>query len=138
MTLRWSTSGLAALVGGSLVMGSPAFGQSPQTFDSPEAAMAALLEALTAQDDAAVLEIFGPEYEEQLLGEDLDAAHEEQARFVAAATASLELRPDGEGRRIVYVGPRATPLPIPRSGRRGVALRYRGRHRRARQSADRW
>ena len=86
--------------------------QAQRTFDSPEAAMAALLEALKRQDDAAVLDIFGAQYADQILGQDRDAAHEEQARFVAAANQSLELRPDGEGRRIVYVGPRASPLPI--------------------------
>ena len=87
--------------------------QAQRTFDSPEAAMAALLEALKHQDDAAVLDIFGAQYADQILGKDRDAAHEEQARFVADANQSLELRPEGEGRRIVYVGPRASPLPIP-------------------------
>jgi hypothetical protein len=87
--------------------------QTQKTFDSPEAAMAALLEALQRQDDAAILEIFGAEYADQILGKDREAAHEEQARFVAAAEQSLELRPEGEGRRIAYVGPRAWPLPIP-------------------------
>ena len=87
--------------------------QAQRTFDLPEAAMAALLEALKHQDDAAVLDIFGAQYADQILGKDRDAAHEEQARFVADANQSLELRPDGEGRRIVYVGPRASPLPIP-------------------------
>jgi hypothetical protein len=87
--------------------------QAQRTFDSPEAAMAALLEALQRQDDDAVLAIFGAQYADQILGRDRDAAHEEQARFVAAAKQSLELRPEGEGRRIAYVGPSARPLPIP-------------------------
>ena len=87
--------------------------QAQRTFDSPEAAMAALLEALQRQDDAAVLAIFGAQYADQIFGQDRDAAHREGARFVAAAKQSLELRPEGEGRRIVYVGPRALPLPIP-------------------------
>jgi Protein of unknown function (DUF2950) len=87
--------------------------QMQKTFDSPEAAMAALLEALKRQDDAAVLDIFGAQYAGQIFGYDREAAHEEEARFVAAADQSLELRPDGEGRRIAYVGPRAWPLPIP-------------------------
>src|SRR5690606_8618799 len=90
-----------------------ALGQAQRTFGSPEAAMAALLDALSAQDDAALIEIFGAEYEDEIMGEDRDVAREEQARFVGAATAGLELRPDGEDRRIAYVGPRAWPLPIP-------------------------
>jgi hypothetical protein len=117
MMLRWQAAGpvvgllLVGLV--SMVTPQTAHAQAQRSFASPEAAMAALLDALSAQDDAAVLEIFGPEYEDQLLGDDPDAAHEEQARFVAAANASLELRPDGEGRRVAYVGARAWPLPIP-------------------------
>ncbi len=93
----------------------PAVGraQAQRTFDTPEAAMAALLEALKHQDDAAVLDIFGAQYADQILGEDRDAAHDEQAQFLAAADQSLELRPDGEDRRVVYVGARASPLPIP-------------------------
>lgn len=105
---------LAAIALGGLVWTSlPDAGQAQQTFDSPEAAIAALLEALQRQDDAAVLAIFGAQYADQILGEDPAAAHEEQARFAAAAKQSLELRPEGEGRRVAYVGPRAWPLPIP-------------------------
>lgn len=88
-------------------------GQDQRTFDSPEAAMTALLEALAAGDDAALLGIFGPEYEGEILGDDPDAAREEQDRFLAAAEQSLELRPDGDDREIAYVGPRAVPFPIP-------------------------
>jgi hypothetical protein len=91
----------------------PAQAQAQRTFDSPEAAMAALLEALQRQDDAAVLAIFGARYADQIFGQDRDVAHQEEARFVAAAKQSLELRPEGEGRRIAYVGPRARRLPIP-------------------------
>jgi hypothetical protein len=87
--------------------------QAQRTFDSPEAAMAALIEALQRQDDAAVLAIFGAQYADQIFGQDRDAAHQEEARFVAAAKQSLELRPEGEGRRIAYVGPRPRRLPIP-------------------------
>jgi hypothetical protein len=119
MMLRWNAAGLGPLVGIALVglaatsVFQTASSQAQQTFDSPEAAMAALLEALSAQNDAALIGIFGAEYEDEILGSDRDAAREEHARFVAAANTSLELRPDGEGRRIAYVGPRAWPLPIP-------------------------
>ena len=117
--LRWNPVGLRPLMGIALVglaamsVPHPAVGQAQQTFDSPEAAMAALLEALSTQDDTALIGIFGAEYKDEILGRDRDAAREERERFVAAANTSLELRPDGEGRRIAYVGPRAWPLPIP-------------------------
>ena len=104
-----------ALVGLLVATLAPEIGraQAQKTFDLPEAAMAALLEALKRQDDAAVLEIFGTQHAGEIFGQDREAAHEEAARFVAAANQSLELRPDGAARRIAYVGPRARPLPIP-------------------------
>jgi hypothetical protein len=109
--------GLGKLVGALLaaltLVVAPAIAQTQTTFATAEAAIAALLDALSRQDDAAVLAIFGPDHADQILGQDPDAAHEEQARFLAAANQSLELRPDGEGRRIVYAGPRGTPMPIP-------------------------
>jgi hypothetical protein len=112
---RWLCLVLAAALVGLIGTLAPEVGhaQTQRTFDSPEAAIAALLEALKRQDDTAVLGIFGAQYADQIFGQDRDAAHEEQARFVAAAKQSLELRPDGEDRRIAYVGPRAWPLPIP-------------------------
>jgi Protein of unknown function (DUF2950) len=112
-------AGLRLALGGLLMVPAmdAAIGQAQQTFSTPEAAMAALLDALSAQDDDAVLAIFGAEYGDAILGEDPDAARDEQARFVAAADQSLELRPDGQDRRIAYVGPRAWPLPIPSSSR---------------------
>jgi len=108
-------AGLRLALAGLLMAGATdaALGQAQRTFGSPEAAMAALLEALSAHDDAALIEIFGAEHEDEIFGDDPDAAREEQARFVAAANQSLELRPDGEDRRIAYVGPHAVPFPIP-------------------------
>jgi Protein of unknown function (DUF2950) len=108
-------AGLRLALAGLLMVGATeaALGQAQQTFGSPEAAMAALVDALSGQDDAALIAIFGAEYEDEILGDDRDAAREEQARFVAAANQSLELRPDGQDRRIAYVGLRAWPLPIP-------------------------
>jgi Protein of unknown function (DUF2950) len=119
MMRRWNAAGCGPLVGAVLVAvvstAAPqtAVGQAQRTFASPEAAKAALLDALSVQNDAEMLEIFGRQYEDEILGEDRAAAREERARFVTAANTALELRPDGEDRRIAYVGPRAWPLPIP-------------------------
>ena len=111
----WCVVGLRLMLAGFLEVSAthamPA--QAQQAFDTPEAAVAALLDALSAGDRDAVLGIFGAEHADELLGDDPDVAQEEQARFVAAAAQSLELRPDGEGRRIAYVGPRGALFPIP-------------------------
>jgi Protein of unknown function (DUF2950) len=98
---------------GLMLAGAAASAQEQATFSSPEAAIAALLDALESGDEDAVLAVLGSEHADELLGDDPDAAREEQQRFLAAAEASLDLRPDGEGRRIAYVGPRATPFAIP-------------------------
>jgi Protein of unknown function (DUF2950) len=87
--------------------------QEQELFDSPDAAISALLDALAREDDAGVLAILGAEHEDQIFGEDHDLGREERARFVLAARRYLDLRPDGESRRIAYVGARAWPLPIP-------------------------
>jgi Protein of unknown function (DUF2950) len=113
MISGWRALGPRLALAGLLLAASTALAQAQESFRTPEAAMAALLDALSAGDEDAVLEIFGAEYADDLLGADPDVAQEEQARFVADASVSLELRPDGEGRRIAYVGPRAVPFAIP-------------------------
>jgi Protein of unknown function (DUF2950) len=104
---------LAAGIAGLVATITPQSGLAQESFASPEAAMSALLDALATQDQTAMLEIFGAEHEAEILGDDPDAASEEQARFLAAARRSLELRPDGDDRRIAYVGLRAAPFAIP-------------------------
>ena len=73
--------------------------------------MTALLDALSTGRRRGARDL-RREYEDAILGDDRDAAREEQARFVAAANQSLELRPDGMVRRIADVGLRAWLLPI--------------------------
>ncbi len=84
-----------------------------KTFDTPEAAVEALVKSLNADDAANMIEILGPEHEEALIGGDEIAARENRKRVGALATEKVELRDAGEGRKILIVGRNDWPIPIP-------------------------
>ena len=92
----------------------PAWAQeAQQPFPTPEAAAAALVEAMQNSDGAAVTAILGPELaaliEEQ--GDEANAADRE--RFLEAAQRATVLRPQGDDARILEVGLAAWPFPAP-------------------------
>jgi hypothetical protein len=90
-----------------------AFAAAQATFPTPEAAMAALLQALEKQDADAVLALFGSENRDFIIGGDPASARKGFGELAAAAKEAMALRPDGEDRRIIEVGSLAYPLPIP-------------------------
>ena len=90
-----------------------AIAQAQRTFDCPKPRWRRCSMRSRRRTTTPCSRSSAPSTRTQILGEDRDAARDEQARFVAAANQSLELRPDGQDRRIAYVGPRAWPLPIP-------------------------
>jgi enoyl-CoA hydratase/carnithine racemase len=83
------------------------------TFATPEAAMAALLDALERKDADAVLALFGKEHRDFIIGGDPAGARKGFADLAIAAKQATVFRPDGEDRRIIEVGRLAYPLPIP-------------------------
>jgi Protein of unknown function (DUF2950) len=83
------------------------------TFDTPQAAMTALLNALDKRDSDAVLALFGEENRDFIIGGDPASARKGFGDLAAAAKQATVLRPDGEDRRIIEVGRLAYPLPIP-------------------------
>ena len=84
-----------------------------QTFPTPEAAMAALLDALDKQDADRVLALFGSENRDFIIGGDPAGARKAFSDLASAAREATAFRPDGEDRRIIEVGRLAYPLPIP-------------------------
>ncbi len=84
-----------------------------KTFDTPEAAVEALVKSLNADDAASMIEILGPEHEEALIGGDEIAASENCNCVGALATEKVELRDAGEGRKILIIGRNEWPIPIP-------------------------
>ena len=84
-----------------------------KTFATPEAAVEALVKSLGAGDAAGMIEILGPEHEQSLIGGDETAARENLRRAAAAAAEKAELRDAGEGRKILIIGRKNWPVPIP-------------------------
>ncbi len=84
-----------------------------KTFATPEAAVEALVKSLGAGDAADMIEILGPEHEGTLIGGDEIAARENRKRAAAAAAEKTELRDAGEGRKVLIIGAKNWPVPIP-------------------------
>jgi hypothetical protein len=83
------------------------------TFPTPEAAMAALLQALDKQDADAVLTLFGSENRDFIIGGDPAGTRKAFGELAAAAKEATAFRPDGDDKRVIEVGKLAYPLPIP-------------------------
>lgn len=84
-----------------------------KTFATPEAAVEALAGALKANDDAALLSLFGEKYA-NIIGTG-DRAHDTavRAQAVDALAAYKLLVEKGADRRVLLMGARAWPMPIP-------------------------
>jgi hypothetical protein len=81
-------------------------------FASPEEAVKALQAATEAKDKAALREIFGPEVQELLTGDEVQDANNAQ-RFAAALAQGCKPVPEGEDKIIFEVGTNDYPLAIP-------------------------
>ena len=94
-----------------------------QTFATPEAAVDALMAALTANDEAALLAIFGDKHRN--LVDTGDSARDTTVRAEAAAQLAIfhVLEERGDNRRVLLMGAQAWPLPIPLV-RAGTAWRF--------------
>lgn len=97
---------------------SPLAFAAQRTFATPEAAVNALIAALKSSDEAALREIFGDGHEDLINSGDRAADSERRSAIAKALETYRVLRPQGENRRVLLVGTRAWPLPIPleRSG----------------------
>jgi hypothetical protein len=84
-----------------------------KTFATPEAAVEALLVALAEDDPGALLDIFGREHEDQLIGSDEAASRARRQEAHEAATQMHRLREDAADRRTLIIGPQAWPVPFP-------------------------
>lgn len=94
-----------------------------RTFATPEAAVDALYAALKANDEAALLDIFGDKHKELVVTG--DAAYDSANRAIAAEhlAAYRVLDDRGPDRRVLLMGVEAWPLPIPLV-RAGSAWRF--------------
>jgi hypothetical protein len=87
--------------------------QEPRSFESPEAAVQALLGALGNDDADALLAILGREYGAQIVTPDWEAERDVRQRIFEAAEDTHELSEIGDGEVELIIGAEQWPLPIP-------------------------
>ena len=82
-------------------------------FQTPDTAVKALLKALKANDDKAILDIFGPKYAKKIVPRDRVENRVNRMRAYRAAQEMLVWEKEGKGKRILVIGHEAWPMPIP-------------------------
>lgn len=85
----------------------------PRVFATPEAATAALVDAVASGDHQALQSVVGSAFADLIDAQGSEAGEADRERFLEAAKRATVLRPDGADRRIVEVGLEAWPLPAP-------------------------
>lgn len=88
-------------------------GDSHKAFDTPEAAAAALVEALKKDDVAALKSLLGPGSDAIVSSGDAVADKNGRAEFVAAYTAKHGFEDAGEGLKTLVIGEKDWPVPVP-------------------------
>jgi hypothetical protein len=91
-----------------------------KTFAAPEEGVDALMAALKADDDAAMLAIFGENHKTLVVTPDRAANSATRAELLGRMQLFRNLQDAGADRRTLYIGDQAWPVPIPlvRSGTR--------------------
>jgi len=84
-----------------------------QTYAEAEDAVAALLAALQKKDIDDLLDVFGSQYEEELVGGDEVASRENREIVAKAMQTRTDLVEDGKDRKILIIGSEEWPLPFP-------------------------
>ena len=99
-------------VGGSEALAQAA-APKQKTFNSPEAAARALIEAVRADDVKGLVALFGPGSEDLVSsGDEVDDAGD-RALFVKAWDEKRRLVRSGYGKRVLYIGKDDWPMPVP-------------------------
>ena len=91
-----------------------------KTFATPDEAVDALLAALKADDDAALVAIFGDKHKDLVVTSDRAANSATRAEAVVEIQTYRLLEEQGKDRRVLLIGDQAWPVPIPlvKSGER--------------------
>ena len=84
-----------------------------ETFATPEAAVDALMAALKADSDSAMIAIFGEDHKALVVSSDRAASSATRARILAAMQTLRVLREPTKDRRVLVIGDEAWPTPIP-------------------------
>ncbi|MGZ9074797.1 MAG: DUF2950 domain-containing protein [Burkholderiaceae bacterium] len=84
-----------------------------RNFATPDEAVDALFTALKADDDAALIAIFGDKYKNLIATPDRATNSATRARLAAGLQTFRVLNEQGANRRVLLIGDQAWPLPIP-------------------------
>ena len=84
-----------------------------ETFATPEAAVDALMAALKADSDPAMVAIFGEEHKDLVINSDRALASATRAKILAAMQTLRVLQAPSPDRRVLVIGDEAWPVPIP-------------------------
>ena len=84
-----------------------------QTFATPEAAVSALIDAFKADDEAALISIFGEQHKRLVVSPDQAENAALRAKALARLQAWHVLEETGPDRRTLLIGDDAWPVPIP-------------------------
>jgi hypothetical protein len=84
-----------------------------ETFATPEAAVDAVMAALKADSDAAMIAIFGEEHKDLIVQSDRAATSATRAMILQAMQALRMLKETAPNRRVLVIGDQAWPVPIP-------------------------
>ena len=84
-----------------------------ETFATPEAAVDALMAALKADSDPAMVAIFGEEHKDLVVASDRAASSATRAKILAAMQTLRVLQAPSPDRRVLVIGDEAWPMPIP-------------------------
>jgi hypothetical protein len=87
-------------------------GAGQEVFATPEQAATAVLDAIDADDEQAVLAIFGGEYRDRIITPDWAADREQRQAIAAAGRAKLAVKED-DGVVTLVFGDEDWPFPIP-------------------------
>ena len=82
-------------------------------FATPQAAVDALLAAFKGNDDGALLDIFGHDHEKLVVVTDKVARGQALMELWEAAQEKKQLNKDGDNKRVLILGMKDWPLPIP-------------------------
>jgi hypothetical protein len=101
----------AALACSFLAPGDPA--AAAATYPTPEDALQAFRAAIDGEGGKGLLDLFGKQYEADLIGGDPAEARQNLAALRRMAAQSMTLEADGEDRMTIVMGRRGWPMPIP-------------------------
>jgi hypothetical protein len=119
MTALWRRAAAMLLLAIPLV----ALAAEQRTFATPDAAVDALMAALKADDDAAMIALFGAAHKDLIITPDRAATSATRAKILSALQTFRVLDDRGPDRRVLLIGDQAWPLPIPLV-REGGAWRF--------------